>query len=120
MKKQSAPETHRPTVNDRARAFAFGGGVVGLVTFLAVGLLPSLVYGGFAGATLAAALLGHPVDGGLFARAIVVFGMVTGLLATAGVFVVGGAALGSLLHGLARVGLPEHADAEAVTAKTAR
>jgi len=112
MKKNDSPQPHR-----NERAFAFGGGIVGLIAFLVVGLLPSLVYGGFAGATLAAALLGHPVDGSLMARAIVIFGMVTGLLATAGVFVVGGAALGGLLHSLARAGAPE---APAATAEIDR
>lgn len=84
------------------RTFAFGGGIVGLVTFLAVGLLPSIVYGGFAGVSLASAILGGPVDASLFARGLVVFGMVVGLIGTASIFIVIGAALGSGVYSLAR------------------
>ena len=78
--------------------FTFAGGVFGLVVFLAIGLLPSLVYGGFAGTTLAAGLLGHSIDASLVGRAIVLFGMIVGLLATAGVFVVIGAVTGAAAH----------------------
>ena len=85
-----------------SRTFAFGGGIVGLVTFLAVGLLPSIVYGGFAGVSLASAIVGGPIDGSLLARGIVVFGMVVGLLGTAGVFVVIGAAMGAGVYAIAR------------------
>jgi hypothetical protein len=84
------------------RTFGLGGGIVGLVTFLALGLLPSIVYGGFAGVTLASAILGGPVDSSLFARGLVVAGMVVGLLGTAAIFVVIGAALGSGVYSLAR------------------
>ncbi len=84
------------------KTFAFGGGIVGLVAFLIVGLLPSLVYGGFAGASLAAGLMGHPIDTSLMAKGIVLFGMIAGLLSTAGVFVVVGSILGSAVHKLAR------------------
>ncbi len=78
----------------------FVGGIVGLVGYLAVGLLPSIVYGGFAGVTLAAALFGSPIDASWMARAVVVFGMIVGLLATAALFVVVGAALGTGLYSI--------------------
>jgi hypothetical protein len=84
------------------KTFAFGGGVVGLVSFLAVGLLPSIVYGGFAGVTLASAILGGPVAESLLGRGLVVFGMIVGLLGTAAIFMVIGAALGSGVYSLAR------------------
>jgi len=86
-----------PTAERRDR-FTFWGGALGLVAFAFVGLMPSLVYGGFAGAILAAGILGHPVDAGLLARGIVAFGMLIGLLATAALFVVTGAASGSGVH----------------------
>jgi hypothetical protein len=73
----------------------FVGGVVGLVGYIAIGLLPSIVYGGFAGVALATSLFGTPIDAGWMARGVVVFGMVIGLLATAALFVVVGAALGA-------------------------
>ncbi|MDF1562548.1 MAG: hypothetical protein P1V51_05870 [Deltaproteobacteria bacterium] len=104
------------TSNSGERTFAFGGGLLGLVAFLAVGLLPSLVYGGFAGASLAAGLLGHPVDASVMARGITIFGMVAGLLATAGVFVVVGAVVGSTLHALARSTIKAEAGQEALAA----
>ncbi len=95
-------QNQNQTSNSGERTFAFGGGIVGLIAFLIIGLLPSLVYGGFAGAALAAGLLGHPVDASMMARGITIFGMVAGLLATAGVFVVVGAVFGSIVHALAR------------------
>ena len=101
------------TIRSGSRTFAFGGGIVGLVTFLFVGLLPSIVYGGFAGVTLASAILGGPVEGNLLARGLVVFGMVIGLLATAGIFIVIGAALGAGVYGIARSFVRAPADAEA-------
>ena len=79
----------------------FVGGIVGLVGYLAIGLLPSIVYGGFAGVTLAAALFGTPIDASWMARGVVVFGMVIGLLATAALFVVVGAALGAGFYSVA-------------------
>ncbi len=89
-------------INPTSRTFAFVGGLAGLVTFLFVGLLPSIVYGGFAGVTLASSILGGPIDSSLFARGLVVFGMVVGLLGAAGVFVVVGAAVGAGAYGLVR------------------
>lgn len=80
------------------RTFAFVGGLVGLVTFLTVALLPSIVYGGYAGVILSSAILGVQLTGQLLSKAIIVFGMVAGLLSTAGIFVVLGAALGAGAH----------------------
>ena len=94
------------------RTFAFGGGVVGLVTFLAVGLLPSIVYGGFAGVTLASAIIGGPIGASLLARGLVVFGMTVGLLGTAAVFVVLGAAIGAAVFHGARLASREQANGE--------
>ena len=100
-----------------SRTFAFGGGVIGLITFLAVGLLPSIVYGGFAGVTLASAILGGPVGASLVARGLVVFGMTVGLLGTAAMFVVIGAALGAAVFQAARV-VAREPEAEAETANS--
>jgi hypothetical protein len=60
------------------------------------------VYGGFAGVTLASAILGGPVAESLLGRGLVVFGMIVGLLGTAAIFMVIGAALGSGVYSLAR------------------
>lgn len=80
------------------RIAAFAGGVVGLLAFLAVGLVPSLVYGGYAGVSLGVVLLGHPLGASLLARAVVAFGMLTGALATASLFIVWGATSGTLAY----------------------
>jgi len=98
MKRQN----NRDQSNKGRRVFAMGGGLAGLVAFLAVGLLPALVYGGFAGVTLAAAILGHPIDGSGFAKAMVVGGMVLGLLCTASLFTLAGAAVGTGLFSLSQ------------------
>ena len=90
-------------ITPASRTSAFVGGLVGLATFLFVGLLPSIIYGGFAGVSLASSLLGGPIDSSYLARTLVVFGMAVGLLGAAGVFVVIGAALGAGLYGLVRV-----------------
>jgi hypothetical protein len=84
------------TSENAYRHLTFGGGVVGLVAFLLTGLPASLVYGGFAGSTLAQGLLGHASEGSATTQAVVGFGMVVSLLAAAGVFVVAGAATGAL------------------------
>jgi hypothetical protein len=84
----------------------FVGGIVGLVGYLAVGLFPSISFGGSAGVMLAA-LFGAPIDASWMAHGVVVFGMVIGLLAIAALFIVTGAALAAGTYSLiATVGLP--------------
>lgn len=89
-------------IRSSSRTFAFGGGILGLATFLFLGLLPSIVYGGFAGMTLATAIRGGPAEGSLLAQVLVIFGMVVGLLGTAAMFTVVGAALGAGAHAAGR------------------
>jgi len=83
------------------KTFTFAGGILGLFTYLIVGLLPSIVYGGFAGVSLAAGILGSPIDESILAKGIVLFSMVVGVLSTAGLFTVSGAALGAGVYSLA-------------------
>jgi hypothetical protein len=71
------------------------GAGVGLVLFLAVALLPSLLYGGYAGVLLASGIVGAPVKATLLVRGLIVFGMVLGVTAVASLFVVAGAAAGA-------------------------
>ena len=85
------------------KTFAFAGGGFGLLAFLTVALLPSIVYGGFAGAALAATILGEPIHGQLISKGLIVFGMMMGLLSTAGIFVVFGSAIGAGIHYLAKL-----------------
>ncbi len=82
------------------------GGVAGLIGFFAVGLLPALVCGGWAGVALASTLFGAPIDASWMARGVLIVSMGVELLATAAGFAIIGAAIGagmySLLHAFAK------------------
>lgn len=77
----------------------FIGGIIGLVTYLVVGLLPSLLYGGYAGVILGSAIFGSPIHENVFAQATVALGVLSGVLAIGGVFVLGGAILATGIFG---------------------
>ena len=77
------------------------GAGIGFTSFLAIGLMPALVYGGYAGLLLAGGIFGIPLDPTLLARALVVFGMGLGVVAIAGFFTLMGATAGSLVGYLA-------------------
>jgi hypothetical protein len=88
------------------------GAGVGLALFLAIALLPALLYGGYAGVLLASGIFGVPVKATLAVRALIVFGMVLGVTSVASLFAVAGAAAGaavSILVGPARVAKPVEA-----------
>jgi len=76
------------------------GAGTGLVAFLAIALLPSVLYGGYAGLMLAGGIFGTPVAASFGARALVVFGMVLGVTAVASLFAVLGAAGGAAVSAL--------------------
>ena len=82
------------------------GAAVGLAFFLAVGLLPSLVYGGYAGLLLAGGIFGTPVRATFLVRALVVFGMVLGTVGVGSLFTVSGAAFGAAVGALAGTAIP--------------
>lgn len=71
------------------------GAGVGLAVFLAVALLPALLYGGYAGVLLATGIFGAPVKATLLVRGLIVFGMVLGVTAVASLFAVAGAVAGA-------------------------
>lgn len=79
------------------------GAGLGLALFLALGLLPALLYGGYAGVLLAGGILGTPVTASLAVRALIVFGMVLGVTAVGSLFAVAGAAAGAAVGALTRV-----------------
>ena len=88
------------------------GAGVGLALFLAIALLPALLYGGYAGVLLASGIFGAPVKATLAVRALIVFGMVLGVTSVASLFVVAGAAAGaavSILVGPAKLAKPVEA-----------
>jgi len=71
------------------------GAGVGLALFLAVALLPALLYGGYAGVLLAGGIFGTPVKATFLVRGLIVFGMVLGVTSVASLFAVAGAAAGA-------------------------
>ncbi len=79
------------------------GAAIGLALFLAIALLPSLLYGGYAGVLLAGGIFGTPVKATFLVRALVIFGMVLGVVGVGSLFAVGGAALGAGIGALTRV-----------------
>jgi hypothetical protein len=79
------------------------GAGIGLALFLAVALLPAMLYGGYAGVLLAGGIFGTPVEPTLLARALIVFGMVLGVVAVGSLFAVLGAAAGAAVGALTAV-----------------
>jgi hypothetical protein len=79
------------------------GAAVGLALFLALGLLPALLYGGYAGVMLAGGISGTPVEATFLVRALIVFGMVMGVTGVGALFAVGGAVVGAAVATLAGV-----------------
>ncbi len=79
------------------------GAGIGLALFLAIALLPSMLYGGYAGVLLAGGIFGTPVEPTLLARALIVFGMVLGVLAVGSLFAVAGAVAGAAVGALTAV-----------------
>jgi len=84
-----------------AKAFSFFGGVFGLILFLVIGLLPSIVYGGFSGVILANGIFGPTTDPTIWIKMMVVFGVAVGVMSTAGIFTVIGSISGALTYSLA-------------------
>ncbi len=80
------------------------GAGIGLALFLAIALLPAMLYGGYAGVLLAGGIFGTPVEPTLLARALIVFGMVLGVVAVGSLFAVVGAAAGAAVGALTSVG----------------
>jgi hypothetical protein len=97
------------TTNPKLPALVGAG--IGLATFLAVALLPALLYGGYAGVLLAGGIFGTPVTASIGVRALIVFGMVLGVTAVGSLFAVAGAAVGAAVGVLLKVATPAAKDA---------
>lgn len=82
---------------------ALVGSAVALALFLAVALLPAMLYGGYAGLLLAGGIFGTPVVPTFAVRALIVFGMVMGTFAVASLFSVVGAVVGAAVGLLVNV-----------------
>jgi hypothetical protein len=70
------------------------GATAGLILFIVIGLLPSSFVGGVLGLKIASYVLGTAVESALISRAVVGIAMVTGVLVTGLVFVVGTSLIG--------------------------
>ncbi|HET9551334.1 MAG TPA: hypothetical protein VFP50_00060 [Anaeromyxobacteraceae bacterium] len=88
--------THKP----QNKIFALVGAGIGLAAFLALALLPALLYGGYAGLLLAGGIVGTPVQPTFVVRALIVFGMVLGVTGVASLFAVLGAMAGAAVGAL--------------------
>lgn len=77
------------------KTYSIVGLGIALAVFLAVGLLPSMLYGGYAGVLLATGIFGAPLKASLLPNALIVFGMVLGVTSVASLFAVAGAAVGA-------------------------
>ncbi len=88
------------------------GSGIGLALFLAIALLPAMLYGGYAGLLLAGGIFGTPVEPTLLPRALIVFGMVMGVVAVGSLFAVVGAAAGAAVGALTNVTVRRPAAAE--------
>ncbi len=82
------------------KSYTLIGAAVGLAAFLAIALLPSLLYGGYAGVLLAGGIFGTPIHATVASRALIVFGMVLGVTGVGALFAVGGAAAGAAVGAL--------------------
>ena len=82
------------------KMFALVGAGIGLVAFLALALLPSILYGGYAGLLLAGGIVGTPVQPTMLVRGLIVFGMVLGVTGIASLFAVLGAVAGAAVGAL--------------------
>jgi hypothetical protein len=89
------------------------GAGIGLALFLAIALLPALLYGGYAGLLLAGGIFGTPVEPTLLPRALIVFGMVLGVVAVGSLFAVLGAVAGAAVGALTTVTMGKPAEEQA-------
>ena len=82
------------------------GAGIGLALFLAVALLPAILYGGYAGVLLAGGIFGTPVQPTFLVKALIVFGMVLGVTGIASLFAVLGAVAGAAVGALTGAVVP--------------
>jgi hypothetical protein len=76
------------------------GAGLGLALFLAVALLPAILYGGYAGLMLAGGIVGTPVQPTFLVKGLIIFGMVLGVTGIASLFAVLGAVAGAAVGAL--------------------
>lgn len=84
--------------------FTLIGSGIGLALFLAIALLPALLYGGYAGVLLAGGIFGTPIVPTFLVKALITFGMVMGVVGVGSLFTVMGAVAGAAIESLTNVG----------------
>jgi hypothetical protein len=105
MQTQPTPNLHPlraalRRVMPKHRATSLIGAGLGLVGFFFVGLLPSVLLGGSAGARLAGALLGPQAAGSPVATALMVLGVLVATVVGAALFAALGAVAGAIISTL--------------------
>ena len=83
------------------KTFTLIGAAAGLALFVAVALLPAILYGGYAGVMLASGMFGTPISATFLVRALIVLGMALGVVGVGSLFAVTGAACGATVSVLA-------------------
>lgn len=73
------------------------GALAGGILFLVFGLVPGFYFGSYATIVLLSHLVGGPVEPGIIVRAMVVMGVILGLVCTAAVSIVAGSVVGTAL-----------------------
>ena len=97
------------------KIFTLVGAGIGLALFLAIALLPALLYGGYAGVLLAGGIFGTPVQPTFLVRSLIMFGMVMGALGVGSLFAVGGAVAGAAVGALTTAVTPAKVEAKAAS-----
>ncbi len=82
------------------KLFTLVGAGIGLAIFLAVAMLPAILYGGYAGLLLAGGIVGTPVQPTFLVKALIIFGMMLGVTGIASLFAVLGAVAGAAVGAL--------------------
>ena len=80
------------------------GSFLGFITFLFVGLIPSILYGGYMGLAIVGAMFGSPIETALIAKIITVGGMALGMLSVGFLFVVLGSVVGFVFGRFVQLG----------------
>jgi hypothetical protein len=79
------------------KTLTYIGAGIGFAAFLVLGIVPGMLYGGYAGLAMAGNILGSPVEPTFLAKGITVGGIIFGTLASLFLFLVVGAFCGTIV-----------------------
>jgi hypothetical protein len=94
IKKYGSKEEIKMKKIETAQKGLYAGTGIGLILFVLVGLLSGSLVGGLVGLKVSGFIFGAPLEGALLARVIVALSMLTGVFASALVFIGGMGFLG--------------------------